>query len=115
MVYQHCIRCEKQIKKNVRKVGFQEYIRVFLKVEHGLVDEELDNGYICHPCRTFIHQVVHYPERRDPSRAKRASSESVAAAAAAVHAADQAKKKKGTDTQSHYFNFDAGKFFYCYL
>ncbi len=111
MVLHHCIRCEKNIRKNARKVGHTDYIRIFLKVEHGLCDEELDNGHLCHPCRVFIYEVVHTPDRRDPAKAKRASTDSVAAAAAAVHAADQAKKKKedGPTGPTHYFNINAGR------
>ncbi len=124
MVFHHCIRCEKQIRKYAKKIGFgADYIRVFLKAEHGLCDEELNNGYLCNPCRSFIYGVVHRPgpgkSTSDPSRSKRASSDSVAAAAAAVFAADQAKKKKEEEakkkkgeapgpTQSHYFKTNEG-------
>ncbi len=62
MVFHQCIRCDKQIRKYVKKIGFgADYIRVFLKAEHGLCDEELNNGYLCNPCRSFIYGVVHRP------------------------------------------------------
>ncbi len=63
MVFNHCIRCEKQIRKHGKKIGFgADYIRVILKAEHGLCDEELNNGYLCNPCRLFIYWAFHHPD-----------------------------------------------------
>ncbi len=128
MVYHHCIRCEKQIRKYARKIGHGTiYIRTFLQAEHGLCEEELDNGYLCGPCFSFIYGSVHHcgPGRNktDPSNAKRASSDSVAAAAAAVQAAssEAKKKKKNGDgstqskSQSHSFNINEGRIFLFYF
>ena len=44
-MFHDCVRCEKNIRKNARKVGFGKlnYIRTFLKTEHGFCDEELDS------------------------------------------------------------------------
>ncbi len=52
MVHQ-CIRCKRNIRKYARKVGHTLYVTDFLKSEHGLCEEEVENGYLCNPCRSF--------------------------------------------------------------
>ena len=39
--------------------GNTEYLRVFLRVEKGLTDEQLDESVICGACRSFIYRWRH--------------------------------------------------------
>ncbi len=83
-----CTRCgkykhEKKGSSWSSKVG-KKYIRVFLKVEQGWSEEQINSANICNACRCTIYFYVFKPGHRSPSKSVFPRSQLAAKAAKSV-------------------------------